>query len=174
MAVTLHDATAARFLQTLEGVSTVLERGLAHCADTGVDPAELVQTRLWSDMLPLGYQVVALVHHSLGALQAVKAGAFSPPARAGEESYGALQALVERAREGLQALTPDEVDSLETRELVFKVGDRETPFVGKDFLLSFSLPNFYFHVTTAYDILRSKGAPLGKRDYLGPIAALRR
>ncbi len=69
--------------------------------------------------------------------------------------------------EGLRRLSREEVDALSGRDMVFQIGERKVPFTTDNFLLSFSLPNFYFHATTAYDILRTKGVPLGKRDFLG-------
>jgi hypothetical protein len=168
MAIPLYEATVERFVQTLGGVEGFLARGLAHCADKGIDPEEIVETRLWDDMLPFSFQIVSVVHHSLGAIEGVKLGVFSPPHRQ-TRGYGALQTLVSEAREALQGLTRDEVDALEGKPLVFKAGERELPFLAEGFLLSFSLPNFYFHAATAYDILRSKGFPLGKRDFTGQI-----
>jgi hypothetical protein len=73
------------------------------------------------------------------------------------------------AREALEKAKPDEVNSCEGKDVIFSVGDRKIPFTAEGFLQSFSLPNFYFHATTAYDILRNKGVPLGKRDFLGKM-----
>ena len=80
-----------------------------------------------------------------------------------------MQQLVADAREALQKMTPAEVNALEGKDVVFQLRDFKMPFTAEGFLLSFSLPNFYFHATTAYDILRMKGAPLGKRDYMGQL-----
>ena len=80
-----------------------------------------------------------------------------------------LQALVREARSELAALTPEAVDALKGRDIIFKLGDRTMPFTAEGFLMSFSLPNFFFHATTAYDILRHKGVPLGKRDFMGRL-----
>lgn len=168
MTISLYDASVGRFLQTLGAVSGFLERGRVHCAENGVDPDEIAQARLWSDMLPLSSQVVSAAHHSLGAIEGVKQGVFSPPQWA-EQGYGELQALIAQTLQTLQQLSPADVDGLEGKDVVFSAGERRIPFVGRDFLLSFSLPNFYFHATTAYDILRSKGVPLGKRDYIGQL-----
>jgi len=168
MTTALYEATVERFIQTLEGVEGFLAKGLMHFNDKGIDPKEIVETRLWSDMLPFSYQIVAATHHSLGAIEGVKKGEFSPPAQ-DTRSYPDLQKLVADSRMALQRLGRDEVNALEGRELVFKAGGREIAFLAEGFLLSFSLPNFYFHATTAYDILRSKGVPLGKRNFTGPL-----
>ena len=83
--------------------------------------------------------------------------------------FAGLQKQVSEAREELQKLKPDEVNGLAGKDMVFQIRDNKLPFTAEGFLLSFSLPNFYFHATTAYDILRSKGVPLGKRDFLGRL-----
>ena len=83
--------------------------------------------------------------------------------------YAGLQGLVADARAALQAVTPEEINALEGRDLIFEIGSRQMPFTVEGFLLSFSTPNLHFHATTAYDILRSKGVPLGKRDYMGQL-----
>jgi hypothetical protein len=157
------------FAQTLEGVSGFLDRGLAHFQDNGVDPAEIVQARLVPDMLPLLFQIHSVAHHSVGAIEGVRAGTFHPPGDMAPLDYAGLQALVAKTREDLAKITQAEVEALADRDVAFAFRDFKMPFIGSDFLLSFSLPNFYFHATTAYDILRSKGVPLGKRDFMGPL-----
>jgi uncharacterized protein len=92
-----------------------------------------------------------------------------PPSGRPDLDYAALQALVAAAHSELSALTPEAVNALLGRDVTFKVGDRALPFTAEGFLMSFSLPNFFFHATTAYDILRHKGAPLGKRDFMGRL-----
>ncbi len=83
--------------------------------------------------------------------------------------YAGLQKLVTDAREALEEITPREVNALEGKDVIFSVRDMKLPFKAEGFLQSFSLPNFHFHATTAYDILRHKGVPLGKRDYMGRL-----
>lgn len=168
MALSLYEVTVPSFLQVLDSTAGFLEKGLAHCAEHKIDPAEFVESRLYPDMLPLRFQIQSVAHHSLGAIEGVKAGLFKPGA-APAEDYAAMQMLVADAAQGLRALSPADVDALEGRDVLFQVGDRKLPFIGKDFLLSFSQPNFYFHATTAYDILRNKGVPLGKRNFLGKM-----
>ena len=169
MAFSLYDATVANYLQILGAVGASLEKSLAHFRDKGLDPAEIVETRLAPDMLPLRFQIVSVAHHSRGAMEAARNGAFVPPSGKPDLDYAALQALVAEARNELSALTPEAVNALIGRDVSFKLGDRTLPFTAEGFLMSFSLPNFFFHATTAYDILRHKGAPLGKRDFLGKL-----
>ncbi len=167
MAISLYDLSVTAYLQGLNGVSTFMEKGLAHCQANGIDLGEVLETRLYPDMRPFSYQIVSVTHHSRGAIEAVQAGVFSPPAAETALDYAGLQKLVADARTALAAVKRETVDALEGRDVAFQLGDRQMPFVVQDFLMSFSLPNFYFHATTAYDILRMKGAPIGKRDYMG-------
>jgi len=169
MALTLYDISVASYLQTLDAVKGFLARGLSHCSEAGVNPAEIVETRLWPDMNPFRFQIVTVAHQSLGAIDGIKQGVFSPPPPSGALTYADLQQLIAETRDKLAALTPAEVNSLAGRDVTFQVGDFKVPFTAEGFILSFSLPNFYFHATTAYDILRSKGVPLGKRDFLGAM-----
>ena len=129
----------------------------------------MVMTRLRDDMMPLHFQVVSVAHHSRGAMQGLERGTFSPPSFELDKSYAELQELIEEAKAYLTALDPEKVEALADESVVFKLGEREIPFTNRNFLLSFSLPNFYFHATTTYDILRTLGVPLGKRDFLGKM-----
>jgi hypothetical protein len=167
MAVSLYDLSVTNYLQTLGGVEGFLARGLTHLQENKIDPNEIVETRLYPDMLPFRFQVLAVAHHSLGAVNGIKAGLFAPPAQLPPLDYAGLQKAVTEAREALQKLTPADVNALEGKDVVFQIRDTKIPFTAEGFVQSFSLPNFYFHATTAYDILRSKGVPLGKRDFLG-------
>ena len=169
MAISLYDATVAGFQQTLAGVAGFLDRGLAHCHENNIDPETLVEARLYGDMLPLRFQVQLVAHHSIGAIEAVKAGAFVPPMNLPPDDYAALQKRVADARGSLGKLTAAEVNELEGRDVVFQISDMNMLFTAQGFLLSLSLPNFFFHAATAYDILRSQGVPLGKRDFMGPL-----
>jgi hypothetical protein len=169
MKISLYEASVPSYLQTLSAVSGFLEKGLSHCRDNGLDPEGLVETRLFPDMLPLRFQIQSVVHHSLGAIEAINGGVFRPPGDLPQHNYAALQELVARSRDALQEYTPDVVNAREGAEMVFEMRKTKLLFTAEGFLLSFSLPNFYFHATTAYDILRSKGVLLGKRDYLGAL-----
>ena len=169
MAFSLYDATVANYLQILGAVGGFLEKSLAHFREKGIDPAEIVEARMAPDMLPLRFQIVSVAHHSRGAIEAAKTGVFTPSMGKPDLDYAALQALVTEARDELAALAPDDVNALAGRDVTFRFGARALPFTAEGFLMSFSLPNFFFHATTAYDILRHKGAPLGKRDFMGRL-----
>lgn len=169
MAITLYDASAALFIQTLGAMEGFLGFSLKHFEKNNVNTAEVIETRLFSDMLPFRYQVQAAIGHSLGAIEGAQGGEFKPPYGNPKSDYAALQKEVADAIAKLKSFTPSDVNALEGKDVVFNLGERTLPFTGENFLLTFSLPNFHFHATTAYDILRSKGVPLGKRNYLGAI-----
>jgi hypothetical protein len=169
MAFSLYDATVANYLQILGAVGGFLEKSLTHFQGKSIDPAEIVQSRLAPNMQPFRFQIVSVAHHSRGAMEAAETGVFTPPSAKPDLDYAALQALVTEARNELSVLAPEAVNALVGRDVIFKVGDRALPFTAEGFLMSFSLPNFFFHATTAYGILRHKGAPLGKRDFMGQL-----
>src|ERR1700733_7806695 len=157
MAVSLYDLSVANYLQTLGGVEGFLAKGLTHFQGSNADPNAILDERLYADMAPFKFQVWATAHHSLGALKGVKEGVFGPPSPIpATMDYAGLQKTVTEAREAVQG-----------KDMTFQLPTMKIPFTAENFLLSFSLPNFYFHATTAYDILRHKGVPIGKRDFLG-------
>jgi hypothetical protein len=169
MGLPLYDVSVASFQQVLGGVAGFLEKGLTHCQSQGISLAELVETRLYPDMLPFRFQVIAVAHHSAGAIAGAQAGVFRPPSGPMNQDYAALQALIADARAQLDKASRERIDALQGRDVTFQMGDFKLPFTAEGFLMSFSLPNLHFHATTAYDILRMKGVPLGKRDYMGPM-----
>jgi len=169
MATSFYDLSVATYLQQVNGVCGFLQRGLDHASENNLDLDEIVETRLYPDMLPFRFQLWSVAHHSRGSIEGIKAGVFSPPAETPQLDYAGLQKVVSDARDMLQALTPEEVNALEGKDVIFQFRDFKMPFTAETFALSFSLPNLHFHSTTAYDILRMKGVPLGKRDYMGPL-----
>jgi hypothetical protein len=169
MATSLYDLSVPTFQQTVSAVAGFLDRAARHCAETGADPDDFVEARLIDDMAPFHFQIEALAHHSVWGLEAVKTGVFDPPALVGPIPFAGLQAMIAQAVTALAAFTPDEVNSWAGKELDFQIGPRRLAFTAESFVLSFSLPNFHFHAVTAYDILRTRGAPIGKRDYEGRL-----
>jgi len=169
MAFSLYSATVPNFQQILGSVSRLVDKGEAFCKEKGISADEIIQARLAPDMFPFAYQVKSTVTHSVGAIEGAKTGVFSPNLETPPETFAALKAKVEEAIATLAKVTPAEVDALVGRDARFEFRDTKLPFLAEDFLLSFSVPNFYFHATTAYDLLRHRGMPLGKRDYLGRL-----
>ena len=169
MAISLYDVSVASYLQVLGGVSDCLAQGRAHCEANDVDLESIVQTRLFDDMWPFHDQVVSVAHHSLGCIRGLQAGLFQPPNLEARRDYAGLQILLDETTSELGAITPEVVNALEGGELKFRAGKFELQFVAEDFVTSFSLPNFYFHATTAYDMLRMQGVPIGKLNFVGKL-----
>jgi hypothetical protein len=168
MAITLYDATVPQFLQVLGGLRGCLDKGLEFARAKGIDPEALVEARLAEDMFPLFLQVQLVAHHSAGALRDVKSGGFTFPPR-DRLDYPGMQKLLADSEAAVRGWSREAVDALEGREVTFDAGEVRRSFTAEGFLSSFSMPNFYFHAVTAYDILRAQGAPVGKRDYLGEM-----
>jgi uncharacterized protein len=183
MTISLYDLSVPTFLQTMRAVSGFLDRAAKHCAETGADPNDFVRARLYPDMAPFHFQIEALTHHAVWGVEAVKTGAFAPPPLVGAMPFADLRATVGQAVAALEAFTPDEVDRCSGKDLNIEIyqpideenhstsrwAPRTLAFTPETFLLSYSLPNFHFHAVTAYDILRTRGVPLGKRDYQGRL-----
>ncbi|TAK98379.1 MAG: DUF1993 domain-containing protein [Rhodospirillaceae bacterium] len=165
MAISLYDATVPNFLQLLSGLRGVLDKGLAHAKASGLDPNTLAEAKLIDDMFPLYLQIRRVADHSSGALMDVSKGAFTMP-KHDPLDYAGLQSILADAETAVRGWTRETVNALEGREVILNFGN-PVSFTAEAFLFSFSLPNFYFHAVTAYDILRAKGVPVGKRDYLG-------
>ena len=168
MAISLYDTSVATYLQILGSTANILEKGAVYAAENGIGLPGIVASRLRDDMNPFHFQVVSVWHHSLGAIRGAREGIFTPPPSL-DLDYAGLQGLVAEASKELGALTEQEVNDMAGNAMKFKAGDFEVPFTVEDFILSFSLPNFYFHATTTYDMLRMQGVPLGKMDFLGAL-----
>ncbi len=147
MPFSLYDATAASFQQGLSALDLILGRAQAHFPQQGTPLSEIVDARLAPDMLPFVFRIVSVAHHSMGAMHGVRRGLFEPPSVPCGLEFAGLQALVAQAREDLGQVTRDEVNVLEGADMVFQLGKRRLPFLAEDFLLSFSVPNYYFHTT---------------------------
>jgi hypothetical protein len=167
MAFSLYAATVPSYRQILEAVAGLLGKAEAFCTEKGMAPQEIIHARLADDMQPFAYQVKSTAVHSLGAIEGVRRGVFSPDTTPPPETFAALTSRIVETLAALEAVEAAEVDSFVGREMRFSFGERHVDFTAENFLLSFSQPNFYFHATTAYDILRWKGMPIGKRDFTG-------
>ncbi|MGK2909609.1 MAG: DUF1993 domain-containing protein [Sphingobium sp.] len=169
MALSLYQVTVPAYIQILGSLLGLVDKAEAFCAENALPAEDILNARLADDMLPFAYQVKAATVHSIGAINGVHSGSFSPDRTPFPSSFEALKALVETALVGLQAIAPQDMEELVGRDMLFVLGERRMEFTVENFLLSFSQPNFYFHAATAYDILRSKGLSIGKRDFLGDI-----
>lgn len=167
MPISLHDAIIPSFQQILGAVAALLDKAEAFCAEGKMAPETLIDARLAEDMLPFAYQVKSCSVHSLGAIEGVRKGVFSPDMTPPPSDLAGLRTRIADARAGLEQIDPSEIDGFIGQDMRFEFGDRRMDFTAENFLLSFSQPNFYFHAATAYDILRHLGAPIGKRDFMG-------
>lgn len=169
MSMTLYAATVPAFRQALDAIAGLLTTAETYCAENKVAASEIISARLAPDMLPFAFQIKATAFHSHGAIEGIRQGVLAPDRSPPPDSFAALQALVADARGALATVEPVEIDSFIGRDMRLVLGERHLDFLAEDFLLSFSLPNLYFHSTTAYDILRWKGLAIGKRDFLGRL-----
>ena len=169
MAFSLYDATIPAYRQTLGAVAGLLVTAEALCAEKQLAPEDIIDARLAQDMLPFAYQVKSTVVHSLGSIEGVRRGVFSPDMTPPPQTFAALKARIAEGLSALEAIQPSEIEGFIGRDTRFEFREHRLEFTAESFLLSFSLPNFYFHAATAYDILRWKGARIGKRDFMGRL-----
>ena len=167
MTFSLYAATIPSYGQILGAIAALLDKADAYCTEKGLAADAIIQSRLADDMQPFAYQVKSTVVHSLGAIEGVRRGVFSPDTTVPPQTFSALKGRVVESIGKLKAIEAAEIDSFLGRDMRFAFGDRHVDYTAENFLLSFSQPNFYFHAATAYDILRWKGVPIGKRDFLG-------
>jgi hypothetical protein len=169
MTISLHQVALPPLQRTLGQLIHILEKGQAHAEAQGFDPSVLVGSRLYPDMFPLSRQVQIATDIARRGVARL-AGAEAPAMEDNETSLAELIARVRRSLDYLATITPDQLAEAETREVTVPIGRGETiTMQGWPFLSAFVLPNVYFHVTTAYDILRHNGVPVGKRDFLGEV-----
>ena len=154
MTFSLHAAIIPSQAQLLRASVGLIDKAEAFCVERNLSPDILIQARLAEDMLPFTYQVKSMTVHSLGAIEGVRKGVFSPDMTPPPSDFAGLRSRVAEALASLEAIDPAEVDAFLGRDMRFEFGERRMEFAAEDFLLSFSQPNFYFHATTAYDILR--------------------
>lgn len=168
MSLSFHSFSLPVMIRALHQLAHVLEKGQQHAVAAGLDQAQLLQSRLAPDMLPLVKQVqIASDMSKNGAARL--AGVEPLRMEDNEASFEELQQRIARTIAYLEAFTPAQLEGAEQRAIVLTLRDGDHHFNGHDYLFHFVLPNLYFHCTTAYNLLRQAGAPLGKRDYLGQI-----
>ncbi|MDJ0921366.1 MAG: DUF1993 domain-containing protein [Henriciella sp.] len=165
MTTPLYKSTIGAFIRQAESLAAIMAQGREHL---GADADAFVNERLTEDMLPFSFQIRSVAHHG-NVAEALRTGKSGPPPAMEVEDYATLENLVTETLDKLHTVTAEELDSLLDKDVIFALGETKIPFTGLGYLTSFSLPNFYFHVTTAYNLLRQKGVPLGKRDYLGAM-----
>ncbi len=166
MTISMYQITAPVFTKMLGALSTVLDKGGAFAAAKKVDPAVLLASRLAPDMFPLTRQVQLASDFAKGPMARL-AGLEVPKWEDNETTLEALKARLTKTIDYVQSFKPAQIDGSETREITLTIGGQPMTMTGQEYLLHNALPNFYFHVTTAYTILRHNGVEVGKRDFLG-------
>jgi uncharacterized protein len=166
MNISMYQASAPRFANTLRNLSAILDKAQAHAEARKIDPLVLTASRLYPDMLALARQVQIACDNAKGAVARL-AGVEVPRHEDTEQSFAELGARIAKTVAFIETLKPAQIEGSEDRDITLKLGQREVQWKGMQYLLGFALPNFYFHVVTAYDILRHNGVELAKRDYIG-------
>jgi hypothetical protein len=166
MTLSMYQASVPRFINALNNLSAILDKAQAHVDAKKLDEATLTSFRLFPDMLPMARQILIATDTAKG-LAARLAGVDIPVYEDTEKTLGELKARIAKTVAYLQTFRPEQIDGTEDKEIVIKRGDKETRYTGMQFLLGHAVPNVYFHITTAYNILRHNGVEIGKRDYLG-------
>lgn len=170
MPLSMHRASVPVFVRALNVLAALLEKGEAHAKAQGWNPDDLVVARLADDMLPLSGQIQRASDAAKGAVARLT-GVEAPAMPDVEVSFAQLQKRVTDTLAYIQSVDPKAFEGSEDRAVELKLPAGTLTFTGEDYLLGFALPNFFFHVVTAYDVLRHKGVQIGKLDYLGPVTA---
>ena len=168
MTISMYQASVPVFLKTLANLAEILDKGAAFAAARKIDPAVLLGYRLAPDMLNLTRQVQIASDHAKRCAARL-AGVEPPVFEDNEASFADLKARIAKTVAYIDTLAPAQIDVSETLAIIFKAGGIEQSLTGQTYLLHNALPNFFFHTTTAYAILRHCGVDIGKKDFLGQI-----
>ena len=166
MTTPIYKSTIGVMIRQAEALVGIMKAGREHLGD-GANA--FINEKLIEDMLPFSFQIRAVCHQSMGGIHSMRSGQAGPPPDMSISSYAQLETLLTDTIAELKTIDPAELDTLLDKDLIFVLGDFKLPFKGLGFLTSFLVPNFFFHMTTAYNLLRQKGVPIGKREYLGAM-----
>jgi uncharacterized protein len=166
MKISMYQASVPIFTRMLNNLAGVLDKGAAYADTRRIDQAVLAGSRLYPDMFPLSRQVQIATDNAKGPAARL-AGVEVPKFEDNEKTFAELRARIEKTVGFLNTLKPEQIDGSEDRTITLQMRTKTLTFQGMPYLLNFALPNFYFHVTTAYDILRHNGVEVGKQDFLG-------
>lgn len=166
MAVSMYQISVPVFTRMLTNLVAILEKAAAHCEDRKIDPAALINYRFYPDMFPFSKQIQIATDAAKNG-SAYLAGAEPPKSENAEQTFPELIARVQKTIEFVNGFKPEQIDGSEEKEVSIKRGETTLKYKGQEYLLNRVLPNFFFHITTAYDMLRHNGVELGKKDYLG-------
>ena len=168
MKLSMYQASVPTFVRMLGNLSAILDKAAAHAEAHKIDPAVLVSSRLFPDMLPLSKQVQIASDHAKGAAARL-AGQEPPKYEDTETSFPELAARIRKTVDYLHGFSADQIDGSDERPVTLTMRNNTLNFKGGEYLVNYALPNFYFHVTTAYAILRHCGVDIGKKDFIGPV-----
>ena len=166
MALSMYDFSIPVLKQSLGSLAAILRKAADHAESRKIDPAAFIGARLFPDMFALAKQVQIATDQAKGCAARL-AGIDIPSFEDNETTFGELQARIEKTIAFLDSVKAQQINGSETRDIVLQLRERTVEFKGQDYLLKWVMPNFYFHVTTAYNILRHNGVEIGKRDFLG-------
>ena len=166
MTISMYQASVPRFVNILGNLSNILDKTQAHIDAKKLSDASLTAFRLFPDMLPMTTQVQIACDTAKGVVARL-AGVDIPAFEDNEKTIAELKERVAKTIAFIQTITPEQIDGTEDKAIVTKRGEKETHYKGMQFLLGHAIPNFYFHISTAYAILRHNGVEIGKRDFLG-------
>jgi uncharacterized protein len=164
MSLSMYRASIPVLMRGLDNLAALLEKASAHAEASHIDPTSLIDARLAPDMLTLAGQIQRASDTAKGTAARL-AGIEAPSFADDETTFADLQARIAKTKRFLAGVNAEQIDASATRTITLSA--IKHPFLGDEYLLTFALPNFFFHVTTAYDILRHSGVPIGKMDYLG-------
>jgi hypothetical protein len=171
MSTLLYQATVPVFVQTLEALSAIIDKAAAHAEAHKIDAAVLLASRLRPDMLPFVRQT-QIVCDGAKNMTGRLAGVETPRFEDNEASFDDIKARIKKTLDFIGGVNSRDVEAGETREIIFPLGPNKMKMKGPDYIFHFALPNFYFHLTTAYGILRHNGVEIGKRDFLGAVVGI--
>lgn len=166
MAVSMYTISVPVFVQILNALANVVDKAKTHCEARKLDEAFFLNNRLYPDMFPFVRQVRSACDHAVAASARI-ADIEAPTFANDEKSLEDLRQRIIAAVDFVKTVRPEQMDGREDKEIVFTLPSGERRFTGQTMLLNFTLPNFYFHATTAYDLLRHCGVEIGKRDFMG-------
>ncbi|OGS51718.1 MAG: hypothetical protein A3J40_06005 [Erythrobacter sp. RIFCSPHIGHO2_12_FULL_63_10] len=170
MSLSLYQAFVPTCQQLLGALSGLIDKGEQFAREKGIPEAEMMEARLAEDMWSLPWHVRSCHVHSALAIELLPTGEISPDFTQLPQGWDAMRAQVAATQQSLAQVTEDALEALADHQAFFVLGGKRLlEFTGQNYLLSFAQPQFYFHVTTFYDILRMKGVPLGKRDFMGAV-----
>ena len=168
MTLSMYQASVPVFVRGLKNLSTILTKAEGYAMEKKIEPSVLINARLFPDMFPLSRQV-QIACDSVKGCAARLAGVEVPSHPDTETSFPELQARIKKTITFIESVDAKKVDGSEGRDISLKAGPRELKFKGQGYLLTFVLPNFYFHITAAYAILRHNGLNISKMDFLGEV-----